>query len=152
VSETSATGEILVSQTNEYRLQIVMCISYIILLISKLRILHKMSQYPCQCPISQLSGGKNRAWGGHKWQSEGDNLPLQPSITSCLGEKDKLLLTVGLTQDCADSPRFQLLGQPPLKFLTHLACPLGSQGQWYSFKLHAATSELSCCVRTFCLD
>lgn len=44
VFKTSDTGVMLVSQTNEYRPQIVMCISYITLLISKLRILHKMSQ------------------------------------------------------------------------------------------------------------
>lgn len=134
MSKTSATGEILVSQTNAYSLQIVMCISYITLLISKLRILHKMSQYPCQCPTSQLSGGENRAWGGHERLSEGGNLLPQPSITPCLSEKDKLLLTAGLTRDCTDSHQpshsshFHLLGQPPLKFLPHLACPLGNQG------------------------
>lgn len=158
VSETSAIGETLVSQTDEYRLQIVMCISSITVLISKLRILHKMSQYLRQHPISQLSGGQNRAQGGHEWQSEGDDFPLQPSITPYLSEKDKLLLAVGLTHGCADrhgpsgSPHFHLLGQPPLKLLAHLACPLGNQQPWYSFILYAGTSELSRCTDAFCLD
>lgn len=43
VSKISGTGEMLVSQTSEYRLQIVMHISYITLVIIKLRILHKTS-------------------------------------------------------------------------------------------------------------
>lgn len=87
VCKTSAIGEMLVSQTNEYRLRIVICISSITVLISKLRILHKMSQYLCQHPISQLSGGQKRAQGGHEWQSEGDDFLLQPSITHTLVKK-----------------------------------------------------------------
>lgn len=154
VSKTSGTGEMLVSQTSEYRLQIVMHISYITLLIIKLRILHKMSSVLAVYYLLAFRLGKQGS--GKPWMTE---WRVQSPATAMYHPSEKTRAShcgfdtrLHQTAPIHCSPHFHLLEQSPLKFLTRLACSLGNQGPWYSFKLHADTSELSCNADTFCLD